>query len=130
MNINFKATSILLTEAIRGYAEKRIESLSKVFGEDASGVVVDIELSKTTKHHKAGDIFRTEITVRNAGRRYRVVSVKDDLYASIDEAKDELVRDIIAKKERSHTLFLRGSQQIKNIIKGIGNFPSKFRRKK
>jgi ribosomal subunit interface protein len=129
MNINIKATSIVLSDAIRGYAEKRIESLRKVLGEDTDGVVVDVELSQTTKHHKSGAIFRTEITVRNAGRRFRAVSVKDDLYASIDDAKEEMEHEIINKKERSQTLFRRGAQQIKYVLKGIGNLPRRFRRK-
>ncbi|MEN9582458.1 MAG: hypothetical protein RL641_412 [Candidatus Parcubacteria bacterium] len=129
MNTNYKATNIVLTEAIRGYAEKRIEAVGKLMGEDRDSVVVDIELSQTTKHHKAGNIFRTEITVRNAGKLFRAVSTKEDLYASIDDAKEELEREIVANKERSQTLFRRGAYQVKNILKGIGRIPGKFRRK-
>jgi ribosomal subunit interface protein len=130
MNINFKATSILLTEAIRDYAEKRIEAAGRLFGEEKDTVTVDVELSQTTKHHKAGNIFRTEITLRYGSRRFRAVSVKDDLYASIDDAKEELEREIVTKKERSQTLFRRGSQQVKNILKGISGIPRKLRRSK
>lgn len=128
MNINFKANSILLTEAIRDYAEKRIETVGKLLGESREDVVVDVELSQTTKHHKAGNIFKTEITVRNAGRRFRAVSTKEDLYASVDDAKEELEREIVAKKERSQTLFRRGAQQVKNVLKGIASIPRRFRR--
>ncbi len=130
MNINFKATSIELTDAIRDYAEKRIESILKIFGEDAGETVFDVELSKTTNHHKSGDIFRTEITARSAGNQYRVVFVRDDLYASIDEAKDELMRKIVAEKGKSQTLMRRGSKQIKNILKGIGRIPARFRKRR
>lgn len=130
MKINFKATSILLTEAIRDYAEKRIETVGKLLGENRDSVVVDVELSQTTKHHKAGNIFRTEMTIRNAGRRFRAVSTKDDLYASIDDAKEELEREIVAKKERSQTLFRKGAQQVKSVLKGIGSLPGKLRFRK
>jgi ribosomal subunit interface protein len=128
MNINFKATSIVLTEAIRDYAEKRIMTVGKLFGGEGENVTVDVEVSQTTKHHKGGNIFRTEITLKNDGRRFRAVSTKEDLYASIDDAKDELEREIVANKERSRTLFRRGAQQVKSVLKGIARIPSRLRR--
>lgn len=128
MNINFKATSIVLTEAIRDYAEKRIMTVGKLFGGEGESVTVDVEVSQTTKHHKGGNIFRTEITLKNGSRRFRAVSTKEDLYASIDDAKDELEREIVANKERSRTLFRRGAQQVKSVLKGIARIPSRLRR--
>lgn len=129
MNINFKATGIVLTEPIRDYAEKRIMTVGRLFGEHSGGVIIEVELSQTTKHHKGGNIFKTEIMVRSNGRRIRAVSTKEDLYASIDDAKEELEREIITTKERSQKLFRRGSQQIKNVLKGIGNLGSRFKRR-
>ncbi len=128
MNINFKAMTIVLTEAIRSYAEKRIEPLGKLLGETRDSAIVDVELSQTTKHHKGGNIFRTEITIRNGGNRFRAVSTKDDLYASIDDAREELEREIIANKERSRTLFRRGAHHVKNVLKGIGSIPGRIGR--
>ncbi len=128
MNINFKATSIVLSDAIRDYAEKRIMTVGKLLGENVDNVIIDVELSQTTKHHKAGEIYKTEIMVRNGGRRIRAVSIKEDLYASIDDAKDELEREIVASKERSRTLFRRGAHQVKNILKGISSIPSRLKR--
>ncbi len=117
-----------MTEAIRDYAEKRIMTVGKLFSGEGDSVTVDVEVSQTTKHHKAGNIFRTEITLRHAGRRFRAVSTKEDLYASIDDAKDELEREIVANKERSRTLFRRGAHQVKNVLKGIAGIPSRLRR--
>lgn len=130
ININFKATSILLTEAIRNYAEKRIVGVERFLGENSDEAIMDIELSQTTKHHKAGPIFRTEINLRIGKMRFRAVSVKEDLYASIDDAKDQLEREVVAEKGKSQRLFRRGALAVKNAIKGIGRIPSKFRRKK
>ena len=130
MNINFKANGIVLTEAIRDYATKRIETVGKLLGEYRDNAIVDVELSQTTKHHKAGNIFRTEVSIRTSSKRFRVVSVKDDLFASIDDVKEELERKIVAKKERSRTLFRRGAAQVKNVLKGIASIPRRFKRRK
>lgn len=129
MNINIKATNIVLTEAIRSYVTKRIESLSKLIERVKNDVVIDVEVSQTTKHHKSGGIFKTEVTIRNAGQKFRAVSTKDDLYASIDDAREELERQMTTGKDRSGTLFRRGARSVKKMLKGLSNrnpFTSKY----
>lgn len=129
MNINFKATNIVLTEAIRSYVTKRIEALGKFIGKEKDDVVIDVEVSQTTKHHKSGNIFRTEITIRNAGRRLRAVSTKDDLYTSIDDAREELERQLTTGKDRKDTLVRRGARSVKKMLKGLSKrnpFTSKY----
>lgn len=129
MNINIKATNIVLTEAIRSYVTKRIESLSKLMEKVKNDVVIDVEVSQTTKHHKSGSIFRTEVTIRNAGQKFRAVSVKDDLYNSIDDAREELERQMTTGKDRSGTLFRRGARSVKKMLKGLSSrnpFTSKY----
>ena len=119
MNINFKATNIVLTEAIRDYVTKRIEALGKFIGKEKDDVVIDVEVSQTTKHHKSGSIFRTEVTIRNAGRRLRATSTKDDLYASIDDVKDQMLQEVKKFKGKREGLMRRGQQKIKNMIQGL-----------
>jgi len=119
MKIQIKATEIALSPAIKDYAEKKVLSLEKFFigrGE----VFAQIEVGKTTKHHKSGNIFRAEITLRAEGQNYYAVSNKDDLYAAIDEVKDEMAREIISSKSKRETLFRRGGAKIKALIKRLG----------
>src|SRR5258706_7742149 len=99
MNINLKGTNILVTDSIKSYVAKRIESVDRFLGEHKENTAVQVELSQTTKHHKSGSIFRTEINLNSNGKRFRIVSTKDDLYASIDDAKEELEREIVANKD-------------------------------
>ncbi len=129
MNINFTATNIVLTEAIRSYVTKRIESIGKFIGKEKDDVVIDVEVSQTTKHHKSGSIFRTEVTIRNAGRRLRAVSTKDDLYSSIDDVREQLERQLTTDKDRRDTLLRRGARSVKKMLKGLSKrnpFTSKY----
>lgn len=88
-----------LTEAIKTYATERIMALEK-FCERYSPCDVALEVGQTSKHHQKGDIFRAEATVAIPGATLRAESTKDDLYAAIDDVKDELKRQLIDRKER------------------------------
>lgn len=49
----------------------------------------------------------------------RAVSEMDELFASIDMAKDEMVRELESNKDKKISLVRRGGVKIKNLIKGI-----------
>ncbi len=119
MNINIKATNMELTDAISDYVHKRIEPVEKLLKNDA--VVVNVEVGKTTNHHKGGDVYKAEIDVRGAGATFFVQSETDDLYTAIDDAKEELVRELTSNKDRKNTLFRRGARSVKKMLKGISN---------
>ncbi len=116
MKINTKLTGIVSTPAISEYLEKRISSLGKFVGDDQS-VIVDVEIGKTSNHHKHGDIFMAEINLHGKGRNLRAVAEKDDLYAAIDVAKDEMVRELTANKEKRISFVRRGGAALKNLLR-------------
>jgi ribosomal subunit interface protein len=116
MKINTKFTGIEMTQAISDYLAKRLGALEKFINGDET-VMVDVELGKTTNHHKSGDIFRAEINLHGKGRSFRAVSSKPDLYAAIDEAKDEMARELSANKDKQISLVRRGGAAIKNLLR-------------
>lgn len=118
MNIQIKATEMNLTPAIKDYAEKKVSALDKYF-HGKGEVVAQIEVGKTTHHHKSGNVFRAEISIRAEGKHYYAVSEKDDLYASIDEVKDEVAREIVSLKSKRETLFRKGGAKVKALIKRL-----------
>lgn len=118
MNVQIKATEMSLTPAIKDYAEKKVLALDKFF-HGKGEALCQIEVGKTSHHHKSGNVFRAEISVRAEGKHYYAVSEKDDLYASIDEVKDEIAREVISLKSKKETLFRRGGAKIKQLIKRL-----------
>ncbi len=118
MKINIKATNIELTEAIRDYVNKRLESVEK-FIDDEDEKFIYVEVAKTTNHHKQGDYYKAEFNLKIDKQSYFTDAEKEDLYVAIDEAKDELLKRIIDSKKRKKTLFRRGAQRIKDILKGL-----------
>lgn len=118
MQINIKTTIIELTPALRGYVEDKLEHLSQIVSFD-SGALVDVEVGKTTQHHKAGEFFRAELTLMFQGESFRVETEEEDLYAAIDVAKDSLEEEVKKYMKRRNTLIRKGGRLFKNIIRGF-----------
>mgnify|MGYP000988136825 CR=1 FL=1 len=99
MKINIKATNIGLSDSVRDYAEKKIRSLEKFLNSE-SEILANIEIGKSTKHHKSGDIFKAEVHLKSDGKEFYSVSEKDDLYVAIDDVKEEISREINSKRKK------------------------------
>lgn len=127
MRISIKATNIDLTDALRSYVTERIESVKKLTTVSEESLHAAVEIGKTTHHHKQGDVFRAEVNFHLAHNLVRVVAVKDDLYAAIDEMKNDLARELTSDKAKDRTLMRRGASAVKGMMKGFGDM---FRKKR
>lgn len=96
MNITISGKDLKATEAIKDYAEKKMERLVKYFGEE-----FDVNLTiKTEKTEQIADI-----SVRAKTDIYRAVTAHKDLYASIDKDVDILegqIRKAKTRKEKAN----------------------------
>ncbi len=130
MQINIKATGIELTGAIKDYVEKRLSGLDKFLKDNNEEAYLDVEVGKTTEHHKKGQLFRSEANIRTGNKvMFRAVGEEFDLYASIDAIKEDLERQMTATKDKKTTLFRRGARSVKKMLKGISKrnpFTSKY----
>lgn len=117
MAINIKATNMELTPAIEDYVNSKLDRIDKFIKKGEVGVY--IEVGKTTNHHKRGDLYKAEFNIEIDGDKFFTESEKEDLYTAIDDAKEEIIRRIINKKDKKKTLFKRGSMSVKKMIKGI-----------
>ncbi len=105
------------TPAIEAYLDKRLKALRKVVKDPAAHA--QVEIGKTTNHHKSGDIFRAEIKLMMSGKEFYAAVEKDDLYAAIDEMRDEIIAEVKKFKGKSETAFRRGARRMKSILKGL-----------
>ena len=132
MKINLQGKNIEITEAINDYVIKKVTNLGKVFSEieEAGGeVLVRFNISKTTNHHKAGDVFEADTTTSINGKDFHFTSTKEDLYQAIDEVKESLYEEIRRNKDRKQTIFKRGAASVKKMMKGLSGrnpFTSKY----
>ncbi len=121
MKINIKATGIELTPAISGYAQKKIASIEKYLDKGMVDIVAQVEVGRSTRHHKAGNVFRAEVHIIGGGLDLYAVSEREDLYAAIDDVRDEIVHSAVQLRGKRETLTRKGAEIIKNVMKGIAN---------
>lgn len=117
MSISITAHNTEITTAIRDYIEKRLDGLSKyTAGEPA----IAVEVSKTTNHHRQGDIFEAKVHIATPlGKSYHAASQKQDLYEAIDDVRTEVMRELSSAKDKKATLLRRGAQKIKALMRGF-----------
>lgn len=114
-----KGTGLELTPAIDAAADKIIDALNKYVDPSDTSALAEIEVSKTTNHHRSGDIFRAEVNFHSRIGNIRVESEKEDLYAAMIEVKDEVVETLRSKKAKKIDFVRRSGLKLKNMLKGL-----------
>lgn len=118
--IKIKTTNISLTPAIEDYTRKKIGSLDKFlahYTHESGEFIFEIEVEKTTEHHRHGDVFRAEINFTAGSVNFRAEATKDDLYAAVDEAKDEMERELRRGKNKHIRIARQGGAKLKELIR-------------
>jgi ribosomal subunit interface protein len=118
INIKIRTTNFELTPAIEEYVNKKVSSLER-FLNQSGGALCEVELGKTTNHHKSGEIFKAEINIveSRGGKQYFVVEEQADLYSAIDIARDKMEEVIVSKNKKQDSLWRRGASKLKSILK-------------
>lgn len=116
MKINLKTKNFGLTPSIKNYLEQKLNSLNKFLPNDES-ISADVELSKTTKHHQKGDIFRAEVNLNVPGKLIRAAAEEWDLMVAVDAVKDELQREIKSNKEKKISLYKKKARLFKKLLR-------------
>ncbi len=102
MKITLEAAGIELTPSLKTYVENKFKPLFKIAEklEGKGNAVILVEISRTTKHHHKGLVFRAEGNLKFGKTLLRAEANGENARAAIDILKDELKREIINFKER------------------------------
>ncbi|MEE8131856.1 MAG: ribosome-associated translation inhibitor RaiA [Candidatus Paceibacterota bacterium] len=102
MKIIIKATKLDLTPAIYEYIEEKIGPLNRFIKrfEAKSEVKVEVEIARSTKHHKHGNIFCAEANMHLPGKVLRAEHSDWDIRVAINNIKNKLQQEIKKYKEK------------------------------
>ena len=132
MQINLYGKNIELTPEIHDYVEKKVTNLEKLLKKiesEGDEIKIQFEVSRTTRHHKAGFIFHADCYIKTKIGRFYSEADREDLYQAIDEVKENLFNEMGKSKDRRQTLFKRGAMSVKKMLKGLSKrnpFTSKY----
>ena len=124
MRISLKGTNIKLLESTREYVDRKLvrmverfllarRSFSEGWIKDDEPIALDLEVGKTTRHHKTGPYFRAEANLSVGKKLLRAEAVGENLNEAIDILEEELEREIKKFKERKRALMLKGARRLK-----------------
>lgn len=121
MEMHIKTTNLTLTPMIEKWVLDKIATLNKfITNLDKKGVVECwVEIGKTTKHHRKGDVFKAEINISLPGNLLRVDVVEKNLKLAIARAKDEMQRQLKKYKGGMQAKQRRGARNIKETQAGL-----------
>lgn len=120
MKINFhiKTTNHDLTPDIASQVYEKLGVIEKYLNTTGDHeTLAEVEIGLLSNHHKKGDIYRSEINLNYDGERYRATSENQSISESLDNLKDEILRQLAKHKDRKNNLFLKGAREIKKILK-------------
>ncbi|MDD4662171.1 MAG: ribosome-associated translation inhibitor RaiA [Candidatus Pacebacteria bacterium] len=87
MEISIKTKNITLNSPLKVFIQEKIGSLEKFLPE--KNLLAEVEISKTTKHHNKGDVFRAELQIELPQKLLRAESTMEDLRVAIVDVKDK-----------------------------------------
>ncbi len=96
MQINIKGTGLDLTPAIEEHIERKFGSLDKFLKrfETQGEVRMEVEIARTTRHHRKGDVFYAEVNLHLPKKIIRAEHSDSDIRTAIDAVKDKLKLEI------------------------------------
>lgn len=116
MNYTLKATKIELTKEMNAYVEKKMVILQKLIAHFGPAVTVFVEVERTTRHHRKGDVFRVEVRVNAPHTNMRAEALGQTVFEAMDAVKDEVAFELERHKEKEVDLKKRGARTMKRMI--------------
>jgi len=117
MEIHIKTTDFELTENLRSYIDEKLGSLERFSKKYGEAFEARLEIGRTTRHHREGNVFRAEVNIRVPGTMLRAESERTDIYAAIDEIRDEMERQLKEYRGKLFAKFKRGARVLKDFLR-------------
>ena len=97
MKFNFVGQDVEVTDAIKGYIEKKFQRVKRLF----KGLKEDeIEVHVALKRERAFFRIEVDIFVGQKGEKIHVWAADPDLYTAIDRVIDEVEKKLVKDKEK------------------------------
>ena len=119
INRTIRADGISLDPSIDEAIARVVSAIEKFCDPEDESILVDVEVGKTTNHHRSGDIFRAEINFHSKIGNLRVETEAGELFSALSSAKDEMVEALRSKKSKKVDFIRRNGLRLKQMLKGL-----------
>ena len=103
MKVQVKYTGFAATPSIKAHIAKRMGAIERVIQryEEEGDLLLSIEVAKSTKHHKRGEVFYAEITIVLPGQALRAEHTDLNIFQAINKAQ-EMLKGRLRKYKTTH----------------------------
>jgi ribosomal subunit interface protein len=112
-NITFKHTDTDVDYNLQQVLTNKLEPLQKYFEEPT---LIEVEFRKEAPK-SSGAVFVTEINCTIKGTLYRAVATDDSFEKGIDQARNELDKELRRAHKKRNSLFKKGARRIKEMVR-------------
>lgn len=119
MDVRVMTTEYQMTPEVSDYLDEKLAQIEKNIGADSVQSRVEVEVGRATGHHKHSDhMYFAEIQLIRPGMA-RVVARNHEptVNAAIDNAKDELLRQMHREKKLHSRLWRRSGALAKRLLR-------------
>lgn len=112
--------TIRLTPALWALAEQKAKKLMRFTKVLGNGAIIRMEFGRTSAHHRKGKIFRAEINCDIPGIRVGALRAEAehwDLRTAMEQATDELARQLGKFRGRLSAKYKKGARELKRRIR-------------
>lgn len=121
MNIRTNTHGIELTPSISAYIEKKLITIERLLQDVPPETLIEVEIEKDSKQRK-GQGFKAEINILLPNKRLFASADHDDLYAAIDEAKDEILSELKKQNVKKRDIARRSAARVKQLFQRVGSY--------
>lgn len=119
MEIRIKTTDYEMTSDTSSYLDARLATIEKLLGDDASVARCEVELGRDAGRPRHGaNIYFAEFTIFTPGQQViRATNRSESVSGAIDDAKEELVRQIRRERKLHIRMWRRGGSMAKRLLR-------------
>jgi len=117
---SLKLTHVENSPELVSRLEDKFSQVTKFIHSDLNNAFAEIELEKTTEHHKQGDIFRAEINLKvGDGNFFRADATTSSLFSAIDDVKSKISKEVRRHYKKENDILRRSGRAMKKVLKGF-----------
>ncbi len=89
-----------MSESVASFLSRRMEKMEELLGKIGGVVSGWIEIGRTTRHHKKGEVYRAEAQIKLKSQSIRAEGIANTVFGAIMQMKDRLKRELSKYKTR------------------------------
>ena len=119
MNIRIKTSDYQITPETSRYLDERIAAIEKILAEDATLARCEVEIGRDAGRPRHGaNIWFAEINITHpGGRLIRATNHSESINGAIDDAKEEITRQVRQGKKIHMRMWRKSGAAFKRLLR-------------